>query len=570
MLQKDPQRGKAFHDLVQHRLQGATSVDQVSDILLGSWRIVFGRPEMAATAHTVFARWRHAVKYRAIRKTLQKQAVVAKRERLQQQVQAALVGEYFAEVFAAQEACSDFVIREDFHFTSDEFASYLRDLPAHKAVPAHCAPAPLWKWCGEAVSKFTVSCLGGCLRAGSFSAQWPQDWSTSYMCLLPKTAQQLDSVKKMRPISLLHPLGKTFAGLLMGRVREDITQRMLPYPQFAYLRGRSAMDAIDRAMWHVWKTQARTGRQYTQHHRRAGIPQEAMLGSVTLSIDLSRAFDSISRSHIKSSLEWAGIPANVADVILGLHHAMTIQYSAAGFCSRTATGKGVRQGYRALFIRQLRAICDSPVHLTRESTEALLVRVGVDCPVQALAKATEARHRMTAQQAVFRIQPDDLADMWTQVLATIKVPGDPLPTQTAVVTVPAPDLADNSTEAPVTEPALADQDWDVVPASADRCRSASGQDELTADSNAPCATLGIQVQGTLCDTSALLVADPPAPDNAANRDDSVVAGVAAAPAVLSPPQDPTSQALNSASASSSDVADRAVIAHPSAMAHADF
>ena len=413
-----------------------------------------------------------------------------------------------------------------------------------------------------------------------------------------------------------------------------------------------------------------------------------MLGSVTLSIDLRRAFDSISRSHIKSSLEWAGIPANVADVILGLHHAMTIQYSAAGFCSRTATGKGVRQGcrlapilwccftgwlmsrlmpllsereiehlltffaddtllqcevaradqveqvlrligftldfleqhdlkanldktvilakfvgyqhtkvwakhteqhqehglcvriptrsgavllpiktthkylgvqlsythmardsvlhrikcaqssfsrlnvalkrtsklslngkirlwqavvhstlrygisstgfdqmslgrYRALFIRQLRAICDSPVHLTCESTEALLVRVGVDCPVQALAKATEARHRMTAQQAVFRIQPDDLADMWTQVLATVKVPGDPLPTQTAVVTVPAPDLADNSTEAPVTEPALADQDWDVVPASADRCRSASGQDELTADSNAPCATLGM-------------------------------------------------------------------------------
>ena len=54
------------------------------------------------------------------------------------------------------------------------------------------------------------------------------------------------------------------------------------------------MDAIDRAMWHVWKTKARTGRQETQHHRRAGIPQEAMLGSVTLSIDLSRAFDSIS------------------------------------------------------------------------------------------------------------------------------------------------------------------------------------------------------------------------------------------------------------------------------------
>ena len=112
--------------------------------------------------------------------------------------------------------------------------SLLLIFPAHKYL--RCAPAPLWKWCGEAVSKFTVSCLGGCLRADSFSAQWPQDWSTSYMCLLPKTAQQLDSVKKMRPISLLH-LGKTFAAF-DGWVREDITQRMLPQPQFAYLRGR--------------------------------------------------------------------------------------------------------------------------------------------------------------------------------------------------------------------------------------------------------------------------------------------------------------------------------------------
>ena len=42
---------------------------------------------MASTAHTLFARWRHAVKYRFIRKQLHAQAVVAKRARLQQQLQ---------------------------------------------------------------------------------------------------------------------------------------------------------------------------------------------------------------------------------------------------------------------------------------------------------------------------------------------------------------------------------------------------------------------------------------------------------------------------------------------------
>ena len=147
--------------------------------------------------------------------------------------------------------------------------------------------------------------------------QWPSEWSVSYLCLLPKTDQALDSVGKMRPISLLHPLGKSFAGLLMGRVREDISRCMQPYPQYAYLAGRSTADAVDRAFWHVCKTQARTGQQFTLHHRRAGHAPKAFLGSITPSVDLSKAFDSISRAHIRSSLEWAGIPTRVIDVILG-------------------------------------------------------------------------------------------------------------------------------------------------------------------------------------------------------------------------------------------------------------
>ena len=134
--------------------------------------------------------------------------------------------------------------------------------------------------------------------------------------------------------------------MLMGRIRADVTKAVAPFPQFAYLTGRSTMDAIDRAMLHMWQTQHRTGRQYTLHHRRAGVKQHALLGSITLSVDLSKAFDTIGRCHIQSSLEWAGILGEVADVILGMHHAMTLQYSASGHCARTATGKGVRQGCR--------------------------------------------------------------------------------------------------------------------------------------------------------------------------------------------------------------------------------
>ena len=676
MLQRDPARGQLLQQLVRTQLQALPSIDLVNEVLLSAWRTVFTdasptraptsgpclaqlwhHRRMSTSAHTVYARWRHLVKYRAVRKALQARAVVAKRAKLQQQLhdaevaecsgqpsalyqvlrriapkirrrrmqlrdednclagpqaEARLVAQHFATVFDASTAQADFYLQHNFYFTAEEFHAYLQELPSHKALPVHCAPAPLWKLCSKDISSFATAKLGGCLHIGSFFQQWPEEWRTSYLCLLPKTDQVLDSVSKMRPISLLHPLGKSFAGLLMGRIKEDIVKRMEPYPQFAYLTGRSALDAIDRAFFHVCQTQARTGQQYTIHHRRAGFARPAMLGSVTLSVDLSRAFDSVSRSHIKTSLEWANIPESIIGVILGVHHAMILHYASSGSQSTTGTGQGVRQGcrlapilwccftgwllskltpllsasdlaslitffaddmlyqwevsdvlqmqrvlrmigfildflehhglqanlektvilakfvghqhtkawsknterhpdrglcvristangtvllpiksshkylgvqlsykhmirdtvqyrikcanssfarinvalkrtsklslrgrirlwqaivhstlrygisstgldkqtlgmYKALFMRQLRAICDSPVHLTRESNEALLIRVGVDCPLHTAACETAERHRQTAQKAVFALQPKGLLDLWTKV-----------------------------------------------------------------------------------------------------------------------------------------------------------
>ena len=94
----------------------------------------------------------------------------------------------------------------------------------------------------------------------------------------------------------------------------------------------------------------------------------------------------------------------------------TLRYSI------TCTGFDVQgmQKYRALFMRHLCAICESPVHLTRESNEALLVRAGVDCPLYTLVSQTAERHRITAAQEVFKVQPPALTDLWSQVLASIR------------------------------------------------------------------------------------------------------------------------------------------------------
>ena len=101
MLQQRPAQGQAFLDLVQTRLRHAHSPACVNDILLSSWHMIFGlasksaaptpgpclsqlwyHRRLASEASTVFARWRHAVQYRAVRKALHVKAIVAKRARL--------------------------------------------------------------------------------------------------------------------------------------------------------------------------------------------------------------------------------------------------------------------------------------------------------------------------------------------------------------------------------------------------------------------------------------------------------------------------------------------------------
>ena len=69
-------------------------------------------------------------------------------------------------------------------------------------------------------------------------------------------------------------------------------------------------------------------------------------------------------------------------------------------------------------MRHLRAISDSPVHLTRESNDALLIRVGVDCPLYTLSQEAARRHRCTSQQEAFQLQPPGLCEIWERVLAS--------------------------------------------------------------------------------------------------------------------------------------------------------
>ena len=96
----------------------------------------------------------------------------------------------------------------------------------------------------------------------------------------------------------------------------------------------------------------------------------------------------------------------------------TLRY---GICSTGLDQQNISR-YKGLFMRHLRAISDSPVHLTRESNDALLIRVGVDCPLYTLSQEAMRRHRCTLQQEAFQLQPPGLCGVWERVLASFGQP----------------------------------------------------------------------------------------------------------------------------------------------------
>ncbi|CAE6939124.1 unnamed protein product, partial [Symbiodinium sp. CCMP2592] len=362
-LAREPEKAQHFQQMVNEMLQQAPTVDCINTVLLQAWDQTFGtvgdpregfvsdarlatmwkHRALAMQAHSLLSRWHHLARYRSIRRVIQRRVQADKRAKIQQQLvdaeqasstgqpgalyqvlrriapkirrrklqlrdaqgrlvgpreEATLILDHYSEVFASELAVADTQLECPFYFDSDELYHALSELPQHKALPQHCAPAPLWKLCAQTISQFTVQQFQGQLSSGSFRDQWPRDWALSFLCLLPKTDQRLDAIAKLRPISLLHPLGKSFAGLLMYRVRESITRKLASIPQFAYLVGRSTADAVDRAVWCT----------------APGIRQQTIQGSLTLSIDLRRAFDSIDRDLIRDALKWAEVPTEVLDV----------------------------------------------------------------------------------------------------------------------------------------------------------------------------------------------------------------------------------------------------------------
>ena len=126
---------------------------------------------------------------------------------------------------------------------------------------------------------------------------------------------------------------------------DQVRPWLLGKPQFAYCEGRALDEAVARVFQHCRHIRQRlnTGAD-SVHARRAGLPSTRCLGGLMVSLDLSRAFDTVTRRALSLALEAAGVTSELRELVLDLHE--QCRYSVRRGCAEGSFSMecGVRQG----------------------------------------------------------------------------------------------------------------------------------------------------------------------------------------------------------------------------------
>ncbi|CAE6950667.1 unnamed protein product [Symbiodinium sp. CCMP2592] len=195
-------------------------------------------------------------------------------------------------------------------FDVEELTGVIAQLPSGKAKPSWLAPAPLWSLAAAHVADVIHPALTQWLT--HMTDPMPGQWPKSSLCLLAKPSKPPKCPENLRPIALLHPVSKCLAKLAAGLLRPTVQHLATRFPQFAYIGGRSVEDSIERACSHCAAVRTTLEAQkYNIHLRRQGHVTGKCKGGITLSLDLSRAFDCLPREILHKALVFAALHSGV-------------------------------------------------------------------------------------------------------------------------------------------------------------------------------------------------------------------------------------------------------------------
>ncbi|CAE7668683.1 unnamed protein product [Symbiodinium sp. CCMP2592] len=233
--------------------------------------------------------------------------------------------------------------------SSSEAHHRLARLPVHKATPAHQAPTAAVVACADLLAPWLSD------KVGSLSS-FPAVWSDCWLALMPKVSHPV-LPRQLRPIGLTESTSRVLAGHLQDALKPYLQAFVGPWPQLAYMAGRSTGEALHRVFSHCHEVSAANLKPAYNIHRardklaQAGKPsspssasKRKRIGGVQASLDLSQAFDRLSWSLIHEALLEAQVPIELRVQLLEFYRGLGYHLTFGSEQATVHALRGVKQG----------------------------------------------------------------------------------------------------------------------------------------------------------------------------------------------------------------------------------
>ena len=207
--------------------------------------------------------------------------------------------------------------------TLEETQQAIRRLSAGKAPGADSIPAELYKEGGAALSEKFHSLLKLIWQSETV----PQEFKDASIVHLYKRKGNRQSCDNHRGISLLSIAGKILARVLLNRLISHLENGLLPESQCGFRKNRGTTDMIFAAR----QLQEKCQEQYRDLY--------------STFVDLTKAFDTVSRQGLWKIMAKFGCPPKFVSVVRQLHDGMLARVQENGeFSESFEVTNGVKQG----------------------------------------------------------------------------------------------------------------------------------------------------------------------------------------------------------------------------------
>ena len=222
--------------------------------------------------------------------------------------------------------------------TEEQLERALSMMPTHKAVPLHLAPLAAWKLCAQVVIPRLTEIVNNL-------AITPELWHAAWLSLIPKISKPT-LPKHLRPIGLSEVSNRMVTKVLQDRLRPYVEKYLEDIPQWAYIPGRSTLDAAARVQAHCQHIiRLCSPDRWTVREARAGLSRpKPNAGGLQLSLDLSSAFDVLEWVYVAEALDDAGVPAELKDHLLEWYRDLKYEFSIQDHTETVAASRGLKQG----------------------------------------------------------------------------------------------------------------------------------------------------------------------------------------------------------------------------------